>query len=66
MLFKGIQGVIVHSDRGSQYCSRDYQKIFVEQGLICSMSKRGDCYGRVENWPRIVTTTFSVPPSVPM
>jgi transposase InsO family protein len=38
------RGVIVHSDRGSQYCSHDYQKLLAENGLICSMSKRGDCY----------------------
>jgi len=45
-------GVIVHSDRGSQYCSLAYQKLFVEYGLICSMSKRGDCYDNaaMESW----------------
>lgn len=37
-------GVIVHSDRGSQYCSNAYQKIVKTQSLKCSMSKRGDCY----------------------
>lgn len=31
-------------DRGSQYCSVDYQKLLREHKLICSMSKRGDCY----------------------
>ena len=40
------RGVIVHSDRGSQYCSADYQALLNEHGLICSMSKRGDCYER--------------------
>lgn len=39
-------GVIVHSDRGSQYCSQDYQKLLRDHGLICSMSKKGDCYER--------------------
>jgi len=45
-------GVIVHSDRGSQYCSADYQKILFDNGLICSMSKRGDCYDNaaMESW----------------
>ena len=38
------RGVIVHSDRGSQYCSADYQTLLKEHGLVCSMSKRGDCY----------------------
>lgn len=46
------RGVIVHSDRGSQYCSSDYQKILVANGLICSMSKKGDCYDNaaMESW----------------
>jgi len=45
-------GVIVHSDRGSQYCSRDYQKLLRENDLICSMSKKGDCYDNaaMESW----------------
>ena len=38
------RGVIVHSDRGSQYCSNAFQRIVSKQGLLCSMSKRGDCY----------------------
>jgi putative transposase len=45
-------GVIVHSDRGSQYCSYEYQKLMADHGLICSMSKRGDCYDNaaMESW----------------
>lgn len=37
-------GVIVHSDRGSQYCSHRFQRLLDRHGLHCSMSKRGDCY----------------------
>jgi len=37
-------GVIVHTDRGSQYCSKTYQKIISTYSLKCSMSKKGDCY----------------------
>lgn len=37
-------GVIVHSDRGVQYCSREYQSLLARHGLICSMSKKGDCF----------------------
>jgi transposase InsO family protein len=37
-------GVIVHSDRGSQYCSASYQKLLTENQLICSMSSVGCCY----------------------
>ena len=36
--------VIVHSDRGSQYCSGDYQKLIKENQLLCSMSAKGNCY----------------------
>lgn len=46
------RGVIIHSDRGSQYCSHDYQKILADNGFICSMSKKGDCYDNasMESW----------------
>jgi putative transposase len=44
--------VILHSDRGSQYCSHEYQALLAQHGLICSMSKRGDCYDNaaMESW----------------
>lgn len=38
------KNVIVHTDRGSQYCSKQYQKLLKNNGLICSMSGRGCCY----------------------
>lgn len=38
------RGVIVHSDRGSQYASHEYRKLLEKSGLIGSMSKKGDCY----------------------
>lgn len=46
------RGVIVHSDRGSQYCSREYRQLLEHSGLICSMSARGDCYDNaaMESW----------------
>jgi len=37
-------GVIVHTDRGSQYCSNAYQNLLARQGLVCSMSGLGNCY----------------------
>jgi putative transposase len=45
-------GVIVHSDRGSQYCSREYRQLLKHSGLISSMSARGDCYDNaaMESW----------------
>jgi len=42
----------VHSDRGSQNCSGDYQRVLRDNGLVCSMSKKGDCYDNaaMESW----------------
>jgi transposase InsO family protein len=37
-------GLIHHSDRGSQYCSDDYQRLLREHGFVASMSGRGNCY----------------------
>ena len=46
------KGVIVHSDRGSQYCSGAYQALLAEHPLVCSMSRKGDCYDNaaMESW----------------
>jgi putative transposase len=38
------KGVVVHSDRGSQYCSRQYQALLARHDLLCSMSGKGNCY----------------------
>jgi putative transposase len=37
-------GIIHHSDRGSQYASLDYQKLLKDKSLICSMSRKGNCW----------------------
>ena len=37
-------GLIHHSDRGSQYCSIDYQAVLRKHGLLISMSGKGNCY----------------------
>ena len=37
-------GLIHHSDRGSQYCSDDYLRLLKDQGMIPSMSGKGNCY----------------------
>ena len=37
-------GVILHSDRGSQYCSNDYQLLIKKYGFTCSMSRKGNCW----------------------
>jgi putative transposase len=38
------KGCIHHSDRGSQYCSHDYQKLLRLHGFKVSMSGKGNCY----------------------
>jgi len=37
-------GLVHHSDRGSQYCSIDYQAELRKRGLLISMSGKGNCY----------------------
>ncbi len=43
-LRRPLKGCIHHSDRGSQYCSHDYQKILRLHGFKVSMSGKGNCY----------------------
>ncbi len=49
-LFKAVaakrppEGLIHHSDRGSQYCSREYRNLMDKFGLKVSMSGKGNCY----------------------
>lgn len=38
------KGLIHHSDRGVQYCSRAYQSLLSKNQMICSMSRKGNCY----------------------
>jgi len=37
-------GLIVHSDRGSQYASELYQSLLDKHGFVCSMSRKGNCW----------------------
>lgn len=41
---KPTEGLIHHSDRGSQYASHEYQKVLREHNMITSMSRKGNCY----------------------
>ena len=38
------EGLVAHSDRGSQYASDHYQTILSKHGIACSMSRAGNCY----------------------
>jgi transposase InsO family protein len=37
-------GMVVYSDRGSQYASEKYQLLLDKYGLRCSMSRKGNCW----------------------
>ena len=37
-------GLIVHSDRGSQFASVDYRRVLTEHHCVASMSRKGNCY----------------------
>lgn len=38
------KGLLHHSDRGGQYACKDYQQRLKRHGMVCSMSRKGDCY----------------------
>jgi len=37
-------GLLLHSDRGSQYAAHDYQALLLQHGITVSMSRKGNCY----------------------
>jgi putative transposase len=45
-------GLIVHSDRGSQYASKRYRRLLKKHGFIGSMSRKGNC------WDNAVAESF--------
>jgi transposase InsO family protein len=48
----GVRDLVHHSDRGSQYASHDYRDALDEAGIMCSMSRRGNC------WDNAVSESF--------
>ena len=44
--------LVVHSDRGSQYASKDYRRLLKAHGFVGSMSRKGDC------WDNAVAESF--------
>jgi transposase InsO family protein len=46
------QGLLHHSDRGSQYASAQYQQALAARGIQCSMSRKGNC------WDNAVVESF--------
>ncbi|MDB5034110.1 MAG: putative integrase [Chlorobi bacterium] len=47
-------GLLHHSDRGSQYCATAYRQMLSDWGMIPSMSRNGNCWDNVviESWHR--------------
>lgn len=45
-------GLVVHSDRGTQYASKAYRRLLKAHGFIGSMSRKGDC------WDNAVAESF--------
>jgi transposase InsO family protein len=45
-------GLVHHSDRGSQYASAAYQQALAAQEIVCSMSRRANC------WDNAVAESF--------
>jgi putative transposase len=41
---KGSSDLVAHSDRGSQYASEHYRRRLSEERIVCSMSRRGNCW----------------------
>jgi putative transposase len=51
-------GLIFHSDRGSQYCSHDFQQALTAWGIRSSMSRKGNCWDNAPTeslWGRLKT-----------
>lgn len=44
--------MLLHSDQGSQYASSDYRAMLLENGIQCSMSRKGNC------WDNAVAESF--------
>ena len=45
-------GLVHHSDRGTQYASAEYRDLLQQNGIVCSMSRRANC------WDNAVAESF--------
>ena len=41
---RATRELLFHSDRGSQYAAQDYRKQLEDAGIVCSMSRKGNCW----------------------
>ncbi|QNH64235.1 IS3 family transposase [Hymenobacter sediminicola] len=56
-------GLLVHSDRGGQYCGKAYRQLLHEHQALRSQSRRGDCYDNAQAeslWSRLKTEVLEV------
>jgi putative transposase len=62
------KGLLHHSDRGVQYACRDYATALSAAGLVCSMSRRGNCYDNaaMESFWSTLKTETGLDASVPI
>ncbi len=54
-------GLIFHSDRGSQYCSHEFQQTLSDWGIRSSMSRKGNCWDNAPTesfWGRLKTASL--------
>ena len=61
---KPAAGLIFHSDRGSQYCSRDFQDTLKAWDIRSSMSRKGNCWDNAPTeslWGRLKTACLQGP-----
>jgi putative transposase len=47
-----VGGPLHHSDRGKQYAAKRYRQLLADNGITCSMSRRGNC------WDNAVVESF--------
>ena len=56
-------GLLVHSDRGGQYCGNAYRQLLRDHQAVRSQSRRGDCYDNAQAeslWSRLKTEVLEV------
>ena len=56
-------GLLVHSDRGGQYCGNAYRQLLHEHQALRSQSRRGECYDNAQaesRWSRLKTEVLEL------
>jgi transposase InsO family protein len=56
-------GLLVHSDRGGQYCGNAYRALLHQHGAVRSQSRRGECYDNAQAeslWSRLKTEVLEL------